>query len=231
MLRPKKHITRQKLKEDKFISRTLQVVGWTRRNQRVLIYVLAAVIVVSLVVTGLLSAGRAAEREASLLVLQAGYAQDEGRTEAARAHLEFALNHYGRSPSAGRAVFLLAGIYFQDGAIDTAATTYQLYINKYAKDQLLLAAARAGLAACSESRGEYEQAARQWQDAGATCRNDATTPQYYMQAARCFRLAGRATDALALYDRIQNEFPGRAEADRAAIERAILARTGGEPNG
>jgi len=166
-----------------------------------------------------------------MLVLQAGFAQDEGRPEAAQAHLEFALDHYGGSRSAGRAAFLLAGLYFQVGSIDSALTTYQLYIRKYAKDPLLTAAARAGLAACSESRGEYEPAARQWQAAGAAYSNDATTPQYYMQAARCYRLAGRIPDALALYDRIQNEFPGRAEADRAAIERAILARTGSEPNG
>jgi len=189
------------------------------------------VVVIFLVGNGLRSSGRAAEREASLLVLQAGYAQDEGRTEAAQAHLEFALDHYGRSRSGGRAAFLLAGSYFQSGAIDSAAATYQLYLKKYAKDPLLTAASRAGLAACRESRGEYEPAARAWQEAGASYRNDATTPQYYLQAARCYRLAGRIPEALALYDRIQNEFPGRAEADRASIERAILARTGGEPNG
>jgi tetratricopeptide (TPR) repeat protein len=231
MLRPKKHITRQKLKEDKFITRTLQVFNWIKRRQRELIIGLVAVVVVFLAWNGLRSAGRAAEREASLLLLQAGYAQDEGRTDVAREHLEFALDHYGRSRSGGRAAFLLAGNYFQSGAIDSAEATYKLYLRKNTKDPLLTAAARAGLAACRESRGEYEPAARAWQEAGAAYRNDATTPQYYMEAARCFRLAGRIPEALALYDRIQNEFPGRAEADRASIERAILARTGGEPNG
>jgi len=231
MLRPKKHITRQKIKEDKFVTQTLQIADWIKKHQRPLLAGAVGIVVVGVLITSWITARRSAEQEASLLVLQAGIALDEGRSDQARVHLEAAQDRFQGSESAGRALLMLAGLHYQEGRIDTARVSYDDYLRKYSKSRLLTAAARAGLAACLESEGDWLQAARLWQQAAEEVRNEAISPQYYLQAARCYREAGRATEALNLYDRIRRDYPGRSESDRAGIERAILARSDQGPQG
>ncbi|MCK4350505.1 MAG: hypothetical protein KAX13_06585, partial [Candidatus Krumholzibacteria bacterium] len=84
MLRPKKHITRQKIKEDKFVTETLKAVGWMKGNQTRLAAGAVAALVAAVVIWGYVSARQEAEKEASLLTLQGGYALNIGNLELAR---------------------------------------------------------------------------------------------------------------------------------------------------
>jgi TolA-binding protein len=229
MLRPKKHITRQKIKEDKFITRTLQTADWVKTRQKQLIYGAIAVAVLVFVVLGLTSARRATERQASLLVLQAGYAIDQSSYAAARGLLTEAVERYGSSRSGGRATFMLAQLLFHEGSTDSSRTLYQRYLDRYGHDDLLKAAARAGLAACMEAAGEFVAAAEAYEKSADSFRGSGNAAHYLLQAGRCHRLAGNDREALSIYDRITEEYPNNAEADRARIERAMLARQGGVP--
>lgn len=231
MLRPKKHITRKKIKEDQFVTRTLQTADWMKKHQRGLLAGLVGVVVVGFLIGSWTSSRRAAEREASMLVLQAGIALDEGRSDQAQVHLEAATDRFRGTESAGRALLMLANLQFQQGYIDSARISYEDYLDRYAKGRVLTAAARAGLAACTEAEGRWPEAARLWQQAGDQVRNEALSPQYYLQAARCLREAGRTSEALNLFDRIRRDYPGRSESDRASVERAILARLTSGPQG
>jgi len=227
MLRPKKHITRQKIKEDKFVTETLKAVDWVKKNQGRLTTGLIAALVAAVVIWGYVSARQAAEREASLLILQGGYALDAGNLDLARELLVEAVERFGSAPSAGRATLMLGHLYFRLGAIDSSRGYYEVYLEKYAKGDMLRASARAGIAACLEQGGEYEEAALTYEEAAGDYRNHPKAAHYLLQAGRSYRLAGRTQQAMAVYERIKQQYPEVAEADRAAIELAQLARQGG----
>ena len=227
MLRPKKHITRQKIKEDKFVTETLKAVGWMKGNQTRLAAGAVAALVAAVVIWGYVSARQEAEKEASLLTLQGGYALNIGNLELARDYLVEAVERFGRTPSAGRATLMLGHLYFRLGAVDTSRSYYELFLDKYAREKLLRASARAGVAACMEQVGDYEGAGRAYEQAAYDYRDHPKAAHYLMQAGRSYRLDGQALQAMAVYERIKEEYPEMAEADRAAIELAQLARQGG----
>jgi TolA-binding protein len=124
---------------------------------------------------------------------------------------------------------MLAQLLFHDGATDSSRTLYQRYLDRYGHDDLLKAAARAGLAACMEAAGEYAAAAEAYEESADSFGGSGNAAHYLLQAGRCHRLAGDNQAALSIYDRIAEEYPNNAEGDRARIERATLARQGGEP--
>jgi len=227
MLRPKKHITRQKIKEDKFVTETLRAVEWMKRNQNKLIAGGAVAIIVAFVIWGSLSARQAAEREASLLTLRGGYELEQGSLDEARIHLLEAVERFGGTPSAGRATFMLGHIFFRQGATDSARGYFQQYLDRYAKQELLRAAAVAGIAACMEQQGDYPGAARTYEQAARDYKDHPKAAHYLLQAGRSYQLAGQIQQAIAVYERIKQDYPDMAEADRAAIEMAQLAHQGG----
>jgi len=227
MLRPKKHITRQKIKEDKFITQTLQTADWVKRRQRPLIAGGVAVVIVAVVVTSLISARRAAEREASALVLQAGYLIEAFDLAGARANLNEARVRYGGSRSAGRATFMLAQLLFQEGETDSARSLYQEYLSDYGQSDILRVGAEAGLAACLEEGGDFLAAAEAYRRTAERAPNKTNVARYLLQAGRCYRLAGDVAQAIEIYQHIADTYPNDAEGDRARIEKALLERQGG----
>ncbi len=92
---------------------------------------------------------------------------------------------------------------------------------------MLESAARAGIAACTETSGDYLEAAGLYMEAADARRAQPGAASFLLQAGRCYRNAGNIQDARRIYERITNEFPDYAEADRAAIELAALAYKGG----
>ena len=227
MLRPKKHITRQKIKEDKFVTQTLRTVKWLKTNQRRLTFGGFGIVLAGIILWGSSSARGASEKEASLLTLMGGYAIEQQDLVQARTFLMQAAEGIGRVPSAGRATFMLGQVFFRLGSIDTAQVYYQRYLDRYGDVQLLKSSARAGIAACQEERGSFGQAAEGYEDAARLYRDHPVAARFLMQAARCYRLADQVPLALTLYERLKIDFPGTAEADRAAIEIARIAQEGG----
>ncbi|MFC1595406.1 tol-pal system YbgF family protein [Gemmatimonadota bacterium] len=227
MLRPKKHITRQKIKEDKFVTKTLIAVAWLKKNQKRLTFAGLGIILGGIILWGSASARKAAEEEASLLTLMGGYALEQQDFQQARTFLLQAAEGFGRVPSAGRATFMLGQVFFRLGAIDTSQSYYQRYLDRYARIPLLKAAARAGISACQEELGNFTPAAEGYKEAARFEEGHPEAAHYLLQAARCYRLANNVPAAITLYEQLKIEFPESAEADRASIETAQLAQEGG----
>jgi len=223
MLRPKKHITRQKLKEDKFVTETMKAVNWLKNNQKALTWGLIGAAVVVIILWGSFSARDAAEQEASILTLQAGYSLSANNLEQARDLLLQAVTEYGRVPSAGRATFMLGHVLFRLGQVDSARTFYSRYLDRYAKQPAFAAAATAGVAACLEQTGNWPGAARDYAEAARLLDDHLSAAGYLMSAGRCYTLAGESQQAITMYEQLKTRFPNSAEADRAAVLMAELA--------
>ena len=176
---------------------------------------------------GYVSARQAAENEASLLTLQGGYALEFGDFDQARDLLVAAAERYGSVPSARRATLMLGHLFFRLGAIDTSRTYYELYLEKYSKGGMLRASSMAGVAACMEQLGSNTEAAEMYEKAAKENRGGQKSAHYLLQAGRAYRMAGQTQQAMTVYERLKLEYPNEAEADRAALELAQLARLGG----
>ncbi len=226
MLRPKKHITRQKLKEDRFVTETMKAVNWLKKNQKLLMYGLAAFALIVVITWGALSAREAAEREASILTLQGGYALEANNLEQARVHLRQAVTEFGRVPSTGRATFMLGHVYFRLGQIDSARVFYSRFLDRFARDHLMRAAATAGLAACLEQEESWLAAADTYTEAARINSGHITSARWLLEAGRCYEQAGRSQAAIAAYEQLGREYPDSGEADRAAVLKAQLANGG-----
>lgn len=227
MLRPKKHITKQKIKEDKFVTQTLITVKWLKQNQRRLTFAGVGIVLAGIIFWGSASARKASEEEASLLTLMGGYALEQQDLQQARTFLLQAAEGFGRVPSAGRASFMLGQVFFRLGSIDTSRIYYQRYLDRYAKVRLLKAAAMAGVSACQEEQGDFMAAAGGYEKAARLQEDHPGGAHYLLQAARCYRLADNIPMAMTVYERLKLEYPESAEADRAAIETAQLTQEGG----
>ena len=227
MLRPKKHITRQKIKEDKFVTETLKTAEWIKEHQSRLTAGAIAILVAGVVIWGYMSARQAAENEASLLTLQGGYALEFGDFDQALYLLSEAVERYGSVPSARRATLMLGHLFFRLGAIDTSRTYYELYLEKYSKGGMLRASSMAGVAACMEQLGSHTEAAEMYEKAARENSGSQKSAHYLLQAGRAYRMAGQTQKAMTVYERLKLEYPNAAEADRAALELAQLARQGG----
>jgi len=222
MLRPKKHISRKKIKEDRFVTLSFQVAGWIRAHRTPLMAAGIGVIVLIFAVAGLYSSRRAAEEQASLLALEGGYELSAGNLETAQRVLQEAVNRYPRTRSAGRASYMLAQVYFQMRDIDRAQELYEQYLKRHARDNLTRAGAQAGLGACHEQREDWTEAARAYETAARIINNPGMEASYLLRAARAWRLGGDTTRSVMLYDRLIQEHPFTAEADRASVEKAML---------
>ena len=66
--------------------------------------------------------------------------------------------------------------------------------------------AGAGLAACMEAVGEFAAAAEAYLESADSFRGSGNAAHYLLQAGRCYRLAGNDQAALAIYDRIAEEY-------------------------
>lgn len=227
MLRPKKHITRQKIKEDKFVTETLKTAEWIKDHQSRLTAGAIVLLIAGVVIWGYMSARQAAEDEASLLTLQGGYALDFGDLDQARFLLVEAAERYGSVPSARRATLMLGHLFFRLGAIDSSRAYYELYLDKYSKRGMLRASSMAGVAACMEEVGSHFEAAEMYEKAAKENRGGQKSAHYLLQAGRAYRMAGQTQQAMTVYERLKLEYPFEAEADRAALELAQLARQGG----
>jgi len=227
MLRPKKHITRQKIKEDKFVTETLKTAEWIKGHQSGLTGGAIAILLAGVVIWGYMSARKAAENEASLLTLQGGYALNFGDFDQALNLLGTAVERYGNAPSSRRATLMLGHLFFRMGATDTARTYYELYMNKYSKRGMLRAASMAGVAACMEQSGSHTEAAEMYEKASKENGGGQKSAHYLLQAGRAYRMAGQTQQAMTVYERLKLEYPNAAEADRAALELAQLVRQGG----
>ena len=218
MLRPKKHITRQKIKEDKFVTETLKTAEWIKEHQSRLTAGAIAILVAGVVIWGYMSARQAAENEASLLTLQGGYALEFGDFDQALYLLSEAVERYGSVPSARRATLMLGHLFFRLGAIDTSRTYYELYLEKYSKGGMLRASSMAGVAACMEQLGSHTEAAEMYEKAARENSGSQKSAHYLLQAGRAYRMAGQTQKAMTVYERLKLEYPNAAEADRAALE-------------
>lgn len=118
-----------------------------------------------------------------------------------------------------QARFLAADAHFRLGEYDEALALFE----DYDGDGLLAASALAGQAAVHEQKGDNARAGALYREAATSFDSPASTPRYYLDAARTFAAAGDAPAAEAALQAVIDDYADSPEAVTAQTELGRVA--------
>ena len=190
MLKPKKKMSKQDLKEDKFVKFSLQAKSYLDENyQKLSRYVLGAAGLALIFLFFYYNSQQNAEQANS----QLGIAQIEfanGNLTNSQERLVRLIEEYGSTGAAEQGMFLLANIYYQQKKYDDARRYFEQFIDAYSGSNILLSSGYAGLAACEEINKNYTRAAELYEQAGEMTPDFPESDNHYFMAGLCYKKAG-----------------------------------------
>ena len=226
---------RHRLETDALILRVERMVDWAQENRRSLVTIIAATVGVGLLVGGFL-VNRGNRREAArnrLGVLTAEIQRVTGGAEAQRGPCEASLSELERLAASegnsleGRTARYYAGVCQRAlGEYEAAAASFE---EARGRNDLLAELATLGLAGVQRTSGKGEEAAlayRSLLDRGGELPLDPVLFELGVLEEE----AGRPEAAIALYERIVEEYPASAFRDLAETRRDRLPVEEGSPD-
>ncbi|MFM2375699.1 MAG: hypothetical protein RLZZ165_796 [Bacteroidota bacterium] len=126
---------------------------------------------------------------------------------------------YGGTDAGNLARYYLGTAYLKSGNLEEGINA----LEEYKKGRSLVSAAAYGaLGYAYEQKGEFEEAAKNYQEAARTPKENAySTPYYLMQAGRNLESAGKAEEALEVYQRIMEKYPLSDQVKDGSVDRHI----------
>ncbi len=216
MLKPRKKIKKQELKEDKLVVTYYKAREFVEKNRKILGYILTGIIIIVAGVIIYRNNVKAENERAEALFSKIISYYDNGDYKTAVdgipqrniQGLKYIVENYGGTNAGEIATYYLASAYFMLGDYDNALK----YFKKYdGNDKLLFSASLAGIASVYEMRGKYKEAGEYFEKAAQRFRENILVPEYLYNAARNYKLAGERERALRLYERIKKDYPNFAK--------------------
>jgi TolA-binding protein len=223
MLTPKKKITKKEMKEDALVSSYVKATTFYYENKQMILMGVTAVVVI---IAGILLYGKYRTDNNNNAALNLGdiyplYDAGEyqhaidGIPERNIKGLKAIVEEFGNSDAGEVARFYLANAYYQLGRFDDALDQFKRYSPA---SQVLEISRLSGLAACYEAKGNYKEAASDYEKAANKDLKAVSAAENLFCAARNYAKSGDTTTALAMYKKVKSEYStssfGR-EADRA----------------
>jgi len=135
--------------------------------------------------------------------------------------LQQIVEDYESTPAGRIAALFLGNSYLGIGEAEKAREPFEIATD--AGDEIVTSAAHAGLASVAEAANRYEEAAREFVQAASEDRLEVNTPQYLINAARNYELAGKNDEAIEQYRTVATRF---AQSQANVQARLALARHG-----
>ena len=207
MLKARRKITRRKLKEDKFVTYTFKIQKFLQESLRKVLSYGIAVVVLFVIIFVYVSSKQKAERNAEAAVGQAEIFYEYGDYETAQTQFTEIINKYEGTSGAGKAVFYLANINFEQKNYDEAKKYFQLYLDNYRNDKLLLGSSYNGIGECLEDQGLYQEAINYYEEALKKFDTLILAPEFLLNIGRCYELSGQKDKAQETYNQILEKYP------------------------
>jgi len=207
MLKPRKRITRQQIKEDKLVTFTAKASSYYAENSRTILAVGGVVVVLAIAAGFFINSRAQAEKTATFDLTLAKIEIGQQRFDTAAEKLTQIIENYSGTRSAADALFFLGNVYLSQGNWDQARVTFQRYLDDYGKDRQLAPAAIAGLGLADEQEKKYRDAAERYLEAANRYPDMYNAPQYLMDAGRCFALAGDTARAEDTFKLVIDRYP------------------------
>jgi len=222
MLKPKKKITKQELKEDKFVKFTLQAKTYIDMHYQKLLRIGLALVAVIVIIIFFYYDSQQNEIEANS---QLGIAEIEftnGQLIKASERLEKLIEKYDGTDAADQGMFLFANILFQQQKIEEARDYFEKFINAYNGSNILLASGYAGLAACEEALNNYSQAAELYERAAETAPEFPESDNQYYLSALCYKKAGDIEKARSIFQQLADAAKSSSRVKDAESQLVLL---------
>ena len=207
MLKPTKRLTKKQMKEDKLVTTYFKVIDYINQNSKIVSGVIIGIAAIILLTMLFIRSKRSAEINASVELTKARVELLNNNGETAADILQSLIQNYGGTRTAGRGVFYLANIYYEQEKYDESLQYYQKYLDDYDDDIIISSSSYSGMAACFEQKGEYLKAANFYKDGAEKYSEHFEASRQLMSAARCFRLANNKIEARKLYQLIIDKYP------------------------
>ncbi len=189
MLKPRKKISKREIKEDPLVTKYFETQKFIQRHNKKIQIGLSAIIVFMVVSILMIRSKQNSEIAAiNELGMAEIYYYSQQYNQAIEAFTQI-LESYSGTSAAATAVFLTANIYFIQEDYENAEKYFRLYTDNYHSKDIFTASSLAGLAACSETYGQYNEAAVLYENAGKKYPNSFEAPFHLKNAARCYVLA------------------------------------------
>lgn len=200
MLKPKKRVTRQQIKEDKLVTFAAKASDFYDRHSRNILAGAGILVVLVVVVVFYINSRAQVEKEATFELTMAKVEIGQGNYDVAENKLIHLIDTYGGTPSSGDATFFLGNVQLFRENWNVAIQSFQQYLDRFGRDPMTTASAIAGIGFAHENLGDYQEAAEYYLEAATKYPHEFNAPQYLMDAGRCYGLAGDSDKARETYE-------------------------------
>lgn len=224
MLKPKKKITKQELKEDKFVKFSLQAKSYIDENYQKIMRTALGVGAVIIILIFYYYNSQETENEANS---QLGIAQIEftnGNLSKASERLTRLIEAYDGTDAANEGMFLLANIHFQQRNYVDAQVNFENFVNSYSGSNILLASGYAGLAACEEINENFETAADLYEQAAELAPDFPESDNYYYLSALCYKRFGDLDKARSIFEQLASEATSSQRVKDAEAQLVLMGK-------
>jgi TolA-binding protein len=218
MLKPKKRVTRQQIKEDKLIAFTAKASDFYDRNSRNILAGAGIIVVLAVVIAFFINNRAQAEKAATFDLTLAKIEIGQQNYDTAAQKLSQVIETYSGTRAAGDAQFFLGNVHLSMQDWSGARTAFQQFLDRYGKDPQFTAAAIAGLGFADEHEEKFLDAAEHYLEAADSYPNEYNAPQYLLDAGRCFAFAGEIPKAHDAFRLIVERYPESAQKQKAEDE-------------
>jgi tetratricopeptide (TPR) repeat protein len=126
---------------------------------------------------------------------------------------------YGSTDAGNMARYYLGTAYLKSGNLDEGIAALEEYKQNHS---MVSAAALGSLGYAYEQKGDFETAAKHYEEAAHTPKDNMySTPLYLMHAGRNLESANKTEEALVLYKEIKEKFPLSDQVRDGSVDRSI----------
>jgi tetratricopeptide (TPR) repeat protein len=216
-LSPEKRITKRQMKQDKLVSTAFKATEYVQARKNYFLIGLVSLVVVVMIIYFINYNITKKNNESIELFGKGQIAAAMGQADLAVSDYKNVVKRYGSNRIASRACYFLANIYKNQNKYDSAMVYYELFINKYGQEKILLIAAHAGMAICLEEKGEFTSAGDSFYKAAELADNDDQSPGYLMSAGRNYAKDGQ-------YDKAQNAYQQIVDKYKRSTQRSMAQK-------
>ena len=222
LLKPRKRITKQVLKEDKLVTYTFKLNSYVRKNLRKISYIVLGFGLALFITLSLYYSGKRSETNAMSDIGMAQLLYESGNIELAKNAFEEVIKNYKRTKGAGISVYYAGDCYYILRKLEEAKKYFQMYIDDYGDNDILKSSAISGIAACFEEEGKYVQAAEYYKKSSEEFPDSFNAPRNLIDMARCYEIIGMKEEAKNGYKKVIEKYSSSIYVREASIMLDLL---------
>ena len=224
MLKPKKNLTKQELKEDKFVKYTLLAKSYVDENYQKIMRAALAIGVIIILFVFYYYNSQETNKEANSQLGIAAIEYTNGNLQKASERLVKLIEEYDGTDAADQGMFILANIYFQQKNYTDAQIYFDKFVSAYSGSSILLASGYAGLAACEEVNRNFSIAADLYEQAAELASQFPESDNYYYLSALSYKSAGDIDKARSLFEQLASEAISSQRVKDAETQLVLLGK-------